>query len=84
MKWLRRNAWRLLIALGAAALALGYVPESRPELGSILPRLSPILSLFGALAARADAYPGKPAPLRPGGTRSPACSGGVGDSAASE
>ena len=53
MKWLRRNAWRLLIALGAAALALGYVPESRPELGSILPRLSPILSLFGALAARA-------------------------------
>ena len=53
MKWLRRNAIRLLIALGAAALALGYVPESRPELGSILPRLSPILSLFGALAARA-------------------------------
>ncbi len=52
MKWLRRNALRLLIALGAAALALGYVPESRPELGSILPRLSPILSLFGALAAR--------------------------------
>ena len=52
MKWLRRNALRLLIALGAAALALGNVPESRPELGSILPRLSPILSLFGALAAR--------------------------------
>ena len=53
MKWLRRNVWRLLIALGTAALALGYVPESCPELGSILPRLSPILSLFGALAARA-------------------------------
>ena len=53
MKWLRRNVWRILIALGAAALALGYVPESRPELGSLLPRLSPILSLFGALAARA-------------------------------
>ena len=53
MKWLRRNVWRLLIALGAAALALGYVPESYPELGSVLPRLSPILSLFGALAARA-------------------------------
>ena len=52
MKWLRRNVWRILIALGAAALALGYVPESRPELGSLLPRLSPILSLFGALAAR--------------------------------
>ena len=53
MKWLRRNVWRLLIALGAAALALGYVPESRPELGSLLPRLSPILSILGALAARA-------------------------------
>ena len=53
MKWLRRNALRLLIALGTAALALGYVPESCPELGSILPRISPILSLFGALAARA-------------------------------
>ena len=53
MKWLRRNVWRLLIAAGAAVLALGYVPESHPELGSILPRLSPILSLFGALAARA-------------------------------
>ena len=53
MKWLRRNVWRLLIALGAAALALGYVPESRPELGSLLPRLSPLLSILGALAARA-------------------------------
>ena len=53
MKWLRRNIGRILIALGAAALALGYVPESCPELGSVLPRLSPILSLFGALAARA-------------------------------
>ena len=53
MKWLRRNVWRLLIAAGAAVLALGYVPESHPELGSILPRISPILSLFGALAARA-------------------------------
>ena len=28
MKWLRRNVWRLLIAAGAAVLALGYVPES--------------------------------------------------------
>ena len=53
MKWLRRNIWRLLIALGAAALALGFVPESHPALGSILPRLSPILSLLGSLAARA-------------------------------
>lgn len=53
MKWLRRNIWRLLIAAAAAVLALGYVPESHPELASILPRLSPILSLFGALATRA-------------------------------
>ena len=51
MKWLRRNIWRLLIAAAAAVLALGYVPESHPELASILPRLSPILSLFGALTA---------------------------------
>ena len=52
MKWLRRNIWRLLIAAAAAVLALGYVPESHPELASILPRLSPILSIFGALATR--------------------------------
>ena len=53
MKWLWRNVWRLLIATAAALLALGYVPESHPELASVLPRLSPILSLLGALAARA-------------------------------
>ncbi len=52
MKWLRRNVWRLLIASAAAALALGYVPESHPELASLLPRMSPLLSLLGALAAR--------------------------------
>ena len=49
MKWLRRNALRLLIAAGAALLALGYVPEACICAGSLLPRLSPILSILGAL-----------------------------------
>ena len=53
MKWLRRNALRLLIAAGAALLALGYVPEACPSVGSLLPRLSPILGILGAIAARA-------------------------------
>ena len=53
MKWLRRNALRLLIAAGAALLALGYVPEACTCASSLLPRLSPILSILGALAARA-------------------------------
>ena len=52
MKWLRRNVWRILITAAAAVLALGYFAETHPELASILPRISPILSLFGALAAR--------------------------------
>ena len=53
MKRFFRHALRLLIALGAATVALGYVPDACPQLGSVLPRVSPILSLFGALAARA-------------------------------
>ena len=53
MKGPRRNVWRLLIALGAALLALGFAPESCPWLGAVLPRFSPILSLFGAASARA-------------------------------
>ena len=53
MKRFLRHALRLLIALGAATVALGYVPDACPQLGSILPRISPLLSLFGALAARA-------------------------------
>ena len=53
MKWLRRNVWRLLTLAAAVTLALGYVPESQEGLASLLPRLSPILSLLGAAAARA-------------------------------
>ena len=53
MKWLRRNAWRLIALAASVAMALGFVPESRPELASLLTRFSPLLNLFGALAARA-------------------------------
>ena len=53
MKWLRRNAWRLLALVASVILALGFVPESHPELSSLLTRFSPILNLFGATAARA-------------------------------
>ena len=53
MKWLRRNVWRLLALAASIALALGFVPESQGWLASLLPRLSPILSLLGAVAARA-------------------------------
>ena len=52
MKWLRRNVWRLLALVASAALALGLVPETHPALSSLLTRFSPLLSLFGAAAAR--------------------------------
>ena len=52
MKWLRRNVWRLLALAASVALALGFVPETHSELSSLLTRLSPLLSLFGAAAAR--------------------------------
>ena len=52
MKWLRRNVWRLLALAASVALALGFVPEAHPVLSSLLTRLSPLLSLFGAAAAR--------------------------------
>ena len=52
MKWLRRNAWRIAVLAVSAALALGFAPEAHPWAASILTRLSPILSLFGAAAAR--------------------------------
>ena len=53
MKWLRRNVWRLLALAASVILALGFVPENHPELSALLTRFSPILSLFGAAAARA-------------------------------
>ena len=53
MKWLRRNVWRILIFALSASLALGFAAERFPEANSWLTRLSPILSLFGAGAARA-------------------------------
>ena len=53
MKWLRRNVWRLLALVASVILALGFVPESHTELSALLTRFSPILSLFGAAAARA-------------------------------
>ena len=56
MKQIIRHAVRLLIALGAALLALGLVPKAWAALaaaGLHLPRISPILGLLGALAARA-------------------------------
>jgi ferredoxin len=52
MKWLRRNVWRLLALAASVALALGFVPKAHPTLSSLLTRLSPLLSLFGAAAAR--------------------------------
>ena len=52
MKWLRRNAWRLLALAVSALLALGFVPESQGWLLSLLPRISPILGLLGPVAAR--------------------------------
>ena len=53
MKWLRRNIWRLLALAASVVLALGVVPENHLWLPSLLTRISPILSLFGALGARA-------------------------------
>lgn len=58
MKWLRRNWFRLIFLVVAALAAfpwadylpLGtWVPETEK---AILPRLSPLLNVFGALAAR--------------------------------
>ncbi|MBP5320993.1 MAG: 4Fe-4S binding protein [Kiritimatiellae bacterium] len=52
MKWLRWNAFRLIALTVFGALALGVVPESWRDGNAILPRLSPLLNLGGALAAR--------------------------------
>jgi len=59
MKWLRRNGLRLVILVVAALSAfpwMDYLPMGSwmPPAGAkaVLPRLSPLLNLFGALAAR--------------------------------
>ena len=51
IKWLRRNALRLVALVAFSILALGIVPH--PLASSLLPRLSPILGLLGPAAARA-------------------------------
>lgn len=58
MKWLRRNWLRLVILVVAALCAFpwaDYVPvgtKTPEEWQAVLPRLSPLLNIFGALAAR--------------------------------
>ena len=57
MKWLRRNALRLVILAAAAACAFpwaDYLPMGTKVppawVKAVLPRLSPLLNLFGAPA----------------------------------
>lgn len=52
LKWVRRNGLRVAALVVFALLALGFVPESWRSGLAVLPRLSPILALLGALAAR--------------------------------
>ncbi len=53
LKWTRRHGLRVVAVVVCAGLALGLAPESWRAAGAAaLPRLSPILNLFGALAAR--------------------------------
>ena len=58
MKWLRRNGGRLLILAAAALCAFPWADYLTPgtwtpaTLKAVLPRLSPLLNLFGAVAAR--------------------------------
>lgn len=49
----RRNLLRLVVAAAAAVLALGVLPDAWSPWRVLLPSLSPLLSLGGALAARA-------------------------------
>ena len=55
MNWLRRNIVRLVIFAAAVALAVAFTPESWKweRAGALIPRFSPILSLFGGVAAQA-------------------------------
>ncbi|MGN0846744.1 MAG: 4Fe-4S dicluster domain-containing protein [Kiritimatiellia bacterium] len=51
--WVRRHGLRAAAVVVCALLALGLAPEGWRAAGAAaLPRLSPILNLFGALAAR--------------------------------
>lgn len=52
VRWIGRQGLRVAAVAVFAALVLGLVPESVRSANAVLPRLSPILSLFGALAAR--------------------------------
>lgn len=48
----RRNLLRLILFVAFALLALGVLPEAWRRWSVLLPSLSPLLSLGGALAAR--------------------------------
>jgi ferredoxin len=52
LNWLRRNVFRLAAAVVFALLALGVIPEFWRVDHALLPRLSPLLNLFGALGGR--------------------------------
>ena len=52
LKWLGRHGVRVAAVVVFALLALGLVPECCRPGSVVLPRLSPILSLLGALGAR--------------------------------
>jgi len=53
LRWVRRHGLRVVAVVVFALLALGLAPESWRAAGAAaLPRLSPLLNLFGALAAR--------------------------------
>ncbi len=52
LKWVRRHGLRVVAVVVFALLALGFVPACCRPGSVVLPRLSPILSLLGALGAR--------------------------------
>ena len=53
LRWVRRHGLRVVAVVVFALLALGLASESWRAAGAAaLPRLSPLLNLFGALAAR--------------------------------
>lgn len=52
MKWLKRNWMRILSVLIFSVLALDLFPEKIPRGYFLLPRLSPLLNIGGAIAVR--------------------------------